>query len=515
LDGVLASEGSSGLAPVFDAAREWVGTRGAGRRELVVITDNQAAAWDWPAEGFFRRAWNRSDVGLVVLSPDNARPANASVAAVEWSARAVREGGLLEGVVKLANHGEEEVSDLLECRMAGETVFRKSLVLPAGGSLEVPVTLSVPVVEGPVLAGELSLAGDALVCDDRWHFALPIRRTSRAVVVERKGGAVGGMNASFFLTRALAAGGAGKAEVIDPEVWRGQETDGIDSVWFPGGSVLDGPGWAKALAFAVQGGTMVIAGDRQPDPLPQDWPVTAGELASLPSGRVATRILAPSHPLFDGLWNERTHFPPLPQRTARKSVPVAGGKVLATLAGGFPLLVEFPRGKGRVIWLNASADRSWGDLPLSPVYVALVQQIARLRELSLQAATERWVGESWPGLSEEVAWSGASESSRLVHSGVFDAVSRDGEVLWRCVGNVRRAESDLRPVDAEQLQKMLPGRVVSGTRGLRQWRDEVRREVPVWPWLLAAAGVVYLAEGWLGAAAAKRREIGGGRGALP
>ena len=41
----------------------------------------------------------------------------------------------------------------------------------------------------------------------------------------------------------------------------------------------------------------------------------------------------------------------------------------ATLAGELPLLVELPRGKGRVLWLNVSADRSWGDLPLSPVFV--------------------------------------------------------------------------------------------------------------------------------------------------
>ncbi len=71
LDALTVSEGSSGLAPVFNAAREWAETRGVGRKELVVITDNQAAAWDWPAEGFFRRAWSRGGTGLVVLAPDS------------------------------------------------------------------------------------------------------------------------------------------------------------------------------------------------------------------------------------------------------------------------------------------------------------------------------------------------------------------------------------------------------------------------------------------------------------
>ena len=65
LDALGVSEGSAGLAPVFHAAREWADTRGPGRKELLVITDNQPAAWDWPAEGFFRRTWPRGGVGLV------------------------------------------------------------------------------------------------------------------------------------------------------------------------------------------------------------------------------------------------------------------------------------------------------------------------------------------------------------------------------------------------------------------------------------------------------------------
>jgi hypothetical protein len=72
--------------------------------------------------------------------------------------------------------------------------------------------------------------------------------------------------------------------------------------------------------------------------------------------------------------------------------------------------------------------------------------------------------------------------------------------------NVRRAESDLRARDAAQLQTMLPGRVVAGTQGVREWRAAMSREVPLWPWLLAAAALVFLIEGRVSAVAAKRRE---------
>jgi hypothetical protein len=235
---------------------------------------------------------------------------------------------------------------------------------------------------------------------------------------------------------------------------------------------------------------------------------------------MATRLLAADHPLFDGVWDARTPFPPLPQRIARGCVPAAGARLLATVAGGFPLLVEFPRGKGRVLWLNASADRSWGDFPLSPAYVALVQQMARARELALQVSTTCQVGETWPDLamsSIAASWPAAENggpSRRALRGGLFDAVSEDGKTLWRCAVNVRRAESDLRPVDAGKLAAMLPGKVVSGEKGIREWRGEIRRDVPLWPWLLAAAALVFLTEGWLSARAAKQREHAGGA-ALP
>jgi len=520
LDAVTASDGSSGLAPVFNAAREWAEARSIGRKELVVITDHQPAAWDWPAEGFFRNSWDRGGVGLVVLAPDTVQAANVDVESVVWDARTVREGALLSGVVKVVNHGDARVNDLLECRVGGKTIFRKPLEIQPGGSVDVPLSLAVPAVDGPVFTGEVALAGDALACDDKWNFALPVRHPINALVVEHEAGIGGGMKPAFFLTKAIAAGGAGKATAIESDAWVKQSTDGIDSLWFTGESLTNKTAWEKAMEFANAGGTVVVTGDSQPETLPADWPVTMGEETPLPAGRMATRLLATDHILFDGVWSEQTPFPPLPQRIVRSCVPANSGKLLATLAGGYPLLVEAPRGKGRVFWLNASVDRTWGDLPLSPAFVALVQQMARAKELALQTTTTCWVGEAWPDVSKfsiAASWpkgESGEPAVRALKAGVFDAISEDGKTLWRCAVSVRRAESDLRPVEAAKLQAMLPGKVAVGQQGIREWRDAIRREVPLWPWILAAAALVFLAEGWMSARAAKQRVVSAG-GGLP
>ena len=99
LDAVTASDGSSSLAPVFNAAREWADTRSAGRKELVVITDNQPAAWDWPADGFFRRSWDRGGVELGGAGP-GFRDAPSNVACgdrSEWDQPAGARGRLAHG----------------------------------------------------------------------------------------------------------------------------------------------------------------------------------------------------------------------------------------------------------------------------------------------------------------------------------------------------------------------------------------------------------------------------------
>ncbi|MCU0780160.1 MAG: VWA domain-containing protein [Akkermansiaceae bacterium] len=503
LDALEPSEGACGLASVFAAAAEWARSGGLGRKEIVLITDNQPAAWDWPAADFFKNAWPRGLASLVVLAPDELAPDNLSIASVKWHQTAVREGELLSGVAKVANHGGTAATDLVECRVGGRVLARVPVEVPAEGTLEVPLAVAAPQADGPVLAGEVALAGDALGVDDRFFFALPARRPGRSLVVEPAGEVGGAMRAGFFLVRALAAGGAGTAAAIPHEEWPARPVAEVDAVWFTGAAVTGPAEWDKALAFADGGGTVVVTATNQPEPLPSGWPVTVGPERTLPATRIATRLLAPAHPLFAGLWSERVPFPPLSQRVARECQPAAGARVLATLAGELPLLVEWPRGRGRVLWVNASADRAWGDLPLSPVFVPLMQQLARAGDLQRNTAATAWVGEAFPPLTNlpDAAW----PAPRVTASGLHDATTAAGDTVWRCAANTRREESDLRPVPAEVLAGMLPGRLVAGTEGVRAWREETRREVPVWPWLLGAAAVVFALEGWLSARAGQRR----------
>ena len=102
-----------------------------------------------------------------------------------------------------------------------------------------------------------------------------------------------------------------------------------------------------------------------------------------------------------------------------------------------------------------------------------------------------------------LVWNGGE--GRITHAGLHEGRVPGNDRVWRCAANVPRAESDLRPVEAAMLGKMLPGQLGTGAEGLRAWRDEMGREVPLWPWLLGAAALVFVTEGWWAARSGSRR----------
>ena len=504
LDKAEAGDGTASLAPAFAAAREWASQPGRGRKELIVLTDNGAAAWNWPAERYFRDEWDRGALSLVVLQPDLAAISNLALQEVTWDTGEARPERNVGGVARLANLAEAGADDLLEVRLGDTVVFRKAVTLPPGGTVDVPVRFGAPAGGGQMMAGEVALAGDGYAADDRWWFALPLRQPVPVLLLDAEPAYPGALRGSHFLARALAAGRGATVEVVAPGEWPERTLNGVAAVFATGRGLADEASWTKLREFAEAGGTVVLFGDGDDRGGWGGWPVAAGDEYPFPAGRIATKLLEPDHALFAGVWGEKLPFPPLSQRTARRCAAAGGAKVLATMAGELPLLVEQRAGKGRVYWLNASADRSWGDLPLSAAWVPLVQQLARAGEGVPGGGATRWVGDAWPGVGVDgVVWAGGE--GRITRAGLHAGQVPGGARSWKCAANVPRAESELRPADSAVLGRILPGRTGSGAEGMRAWRDEMGREVPLWPWLLGGAALVFVAEGWWGARSGSKR----------
>ena len=518
LSAVKQSHAHTSLAAVFAAARVWAAEETLGAPEMVLFTDNQAAVWDWDAKGFFASIWPVEQVKVTVIQPDDTRPANLAVQPVLWSSSLAKPGHTLRGVVKITNHADQAASDVLEIFANGKPQARETLQIESGGSIEIPLQLPIALDSSTIFSGSLSLSGDTYAADDTWHFAIPVQRTVRARILENTSNLPGRLRPSYYLERALAAGHAATTEVLDARDWAAAPLDGVDTLFVCGEAIRDSQSWEKAASFTHNGGTTVVFADTKQPNAPDWWPITEASQHPLPAGRIATRLLDPTHPLFAGLWHEQAPFPPLIQGTAWHGNLEPGARVLATLAGDLPFLVDYPMGRGHLMWINTSADRAWGDFVLTPVYLALMHQMARLGDLLARAPTQRIVGEIWPELAppsvlwSNTPWEGAQNpamADKTDSPGIFQArnaqLKEPAEPRWVCAVNVHRAESDLRPVERAAIAALLPASAQILSEVPADWQDSGLRQIPLWPILLLLTALAFLAESRLSARAARSR----------
>jgi hypothetical protein len=255
----------------------------------------------------------------------------------------------------------------------------------------------------------------------------------------------------------------------------------------------------------------------------------AGAVRNLPAGRLASHIEDPTDPLFANTWGETVPFPALPQKKIADWKVNHDGRVLITFGGNIPFLISGARGAGKVFIVNASADRTWGDFPLSPAFLPLIQQMIRISAEQSGKQPNLTVGDSVPagpglprdqalqvkypdGSSHEIpAGEKSSLLERAEESGFYELRSAREGLLDELAVNVNHHESNLRPMEPEALAKIVPNEIVTGLDSLKVWLVSSRGLFPLWPWLLLLALAVFAAEGILANRMARDRAQGDAR----
>lgn len=516
-----------------------------GERQIFLFSDSQKTAWRPvfanPA-AVFDTAWKQAQPQLVVVRPDDARPANAAVKSLRLQTPCLTPGSPLRGAATVENFGSSPLHDLLTFSINGQRVAQRPADVPPGASVEISFEGEAPAVPGRWAQGSAALSGDALALDDTFPLAVPVVQTPRVAVVE--GAAIGpeSLRPGYFLRKALAAGAEPPIQVRTLTAAQLDETglETLTAVFLANPGKLSDRSAARLERFLAGGGTVaVFPGDQTPlgEAAPY-LPGTPSALRSLPAGRQPVRILEPSHPLFAGAWDSGVPFPALPQQRIFDWKPAADARPLLALgtaegvAGGLPLVLYAERGPGRLIAVNASADRSWGDLPLSPAFVPLVQQIARFSAIPGAAPYQLAVGDPIPlspalprGVPVRITEPGgaartrtfrASDDARTLlveragRSGFYRAEADNGSSLLYAV-HASRDESAFQATDADALEKETGAVQIAGREALAQWLAKNQGLVPLWPLLLMLAGAVFVLEAVLSNVLARRRAQGEGK----
>jgi len=520
-----------------------------GIRQIFLFTDNQESGWQTtfsnPA-AVFDTAWKQADPQFVIVRPDELTALNACVKQIQLQSPSLSPGSTLRGVATVENLSTAPLHDLLAISIGTERVAQRSADVPPGASVEIPFEFQAPFVEGRWARGTASLSGDNLPADDTYYFTLPVYRSPRVTLVEGTSLGPERLRPGFFLRKALAAGSENAIQVRAITTQQLDET-GLESetaVFLTDPGKLSDRSVARLERFLQGGGAVVLFPGDQTRFSDYDnapfYPAKPIASRNLSAGRQPVHIVDPAHPLFADAWDTGTPFPALPQQRLLDWTLNTNARTLLTLgsaegiAGGLPFLIHGERGAGRVIIVNASADRTWGDFPLSPAFVPLVQQIARYSSSQGGHASRLSVGEPAPfpptlprDKALTITQPDGSTRSRMLRTGPdANAILLDrtetagfyqataGEESVTFAVNSDRIESNLHPLESSALDKLATNTQLAGRDALSQWLAKSKGVVPLWPLLLLLAFVVFAAEGVLSNVLARRRAQGDGKAIL-
>ncbi len=528
INAIQPTELRTDLGAGLREARQALAKSTRGERQIFLFTDSQESGWQFDHAAIFNDQWKETAAKLIVAQPDKVNPVNVAVTAVRFDTPFAATGSLVRGVATLENSSDAARLDVLEVRAGKEKVGQRPVEIAAHSSQEITFDFTVPALAERWLQGTVQLGGDNLSSDDRRHFLLGVFQPPRVLIVEQGTGPEK-TRPGFFLRKALAAGArSAPIQTCTPNELDDLAVDAFSAVFLAGVPQVSDRSSVRLERYLQSGGTVVLFPGDQTDAANLErltWlPAKPGPARQLPLGRLVVRALEPQHPLFTNSWDANTPFPALPQRKIWDWKPTADGRVLLSIGEGLPFIIFGQVGPGRMIIVNASPDRAWGDFPLTTAFLPLVQQIARLSVARTGRESNPVVGDTVPvpptvpreqaltlktprGDTQPVA-SGAPLLERAESPGFYEVNSGAEGLVHQFAVNVDGREGVLTPISNEALTKIVAHDHVGDLEELLRWIDDAQGQSKLWPILLLAALGVYGLESVYSNLLARRRAQG-------
>ncbi len=366
----------------------------AGPRRLIVLTDGQRTAWEdgLAAPDRLASALPR-DVEVTVIAPEEAAPANVSLAAPRWTPARPSAGRPARLSVELTNRSGADQTRTVRGVVGGQTASFAPVRILAGQTMVLTADIT-PAAAGPLTA-QLTMDADAYAPDDTVYAAATVSTAPGVLVIttddpDRPG------SAPYFITRAIAPAGGSAGDAFRLRTVRpGDATPGVLAdaetiVLCETGPVSEET--ARALRDWTESGGLLIAFlDRQGSAAAVAalertagaegfWPWMPGSpvdaAGSQRGGAFITRAAA-RHPVMEALgqrWRstlERVWFGVI----ARPAHEVDPAGILLWFEDGSPALGVQRAGRGTAVLAGFSLDASVSDFGRYGVFVALIHEV--------------------------------------------------------------------------------------------------------------------------------------------
>ena len=371
--------------------KELVDDMEAPEKEVYFITDVQERDWR-PSSARFQEALAdlRSDAE-VFLVPVPGEPANLAVTELDLVSGVLRKGTTARYQATVKNCGTAPVANVeVQCRVEGVQIDRKTIPVIAAGASET-VSLFVPFHNAGATRITAEISGDLLPTDNVRRVVAVVRDRVSVLCVDGSNGDAGRLIVSALLARSDGAQDEDYVvrsipwlslpieplEEVDvliladvPEITEHQVEQlsnyvrqGNGLVWFAGKNVKAAV-WNERTA---SGPNPLLPAKLGP---PVDTHTKLGAGQPLDPTMPDHSVCLPLRSLPEDLFSE-THF-----LTRLNVEPAASSFPILSLAGsGAPILLEHSLGRGHVFQFTTSADTSWNNMALTPLFPMLMQQI--------------------------------------------------------------------------------------------------------------------------------------------
>ncbi len=509
--------GATRYGPALKLAGSLASESSLPQRQVILISDFQRVGWQG-AEGVRLP----DGVQLIAKSIADGETTNLSVTPVSLQRASFSEQDRVTVTGGITNHGKAAASNVeVTLEIDGRAVQTEHLSVEPNSSASVTFAPFTPAAKNT--RGTVRIGTDRLPLDNQFNFTVSPKEPLRIIIAERPGAP---RDVSLYLSRALALGESPPFDISTKSI------DAISTDDLQRTSVVilnDAP---VAQLTAERLGTFVARGGGLLEALGSHatWPAATGVadvLAAVPgqpidrtSGQAARLgALEYGNKIFEPFRAPRSgDFSGARFYSYRAVTPAKDGQIIARFDDGAAALVERRVGNGRVLVWTSSLDLQGNDLPLKAVFLPFVHRMVT----TLASYTERpsWltVGDVLePGRTAPVPGAPRQIQPRVVLTPSGERVTLDGEgpdVLelteqgfyevraqgrdaappMTVASNIDLSESDLTPMDPEELTAGVMGRVggavTAGTNVVATDQEQERNQ-RVW-WYLLFAGVVIL-----------------------
>jgi hypothetical protein len=479
------------------------------QREGILISDFQRVGWTGAEDVHFAE-----NMRLTPVSVRSDKINNIAVPSVTFGRASFSGQERITVTAGVSNKGTDAATNIpVTLELDGRQMETLPTTAAANASSSVAFaqfTLAEPAVRGAVKAGS-----DPMPADNTFNFVLTPSTSVPVLIIDSGERA----DSNFFLSKALSIGNTPVFQVeVVPAARVSASTLDKRAVVILNDTVLP-PGVAGGVLkrFVERGGGLLIAfGART------TWPSTEADLlpgrlgpvVDPPEARGVKLVPDYSHSVFEVFKAPRSgDFTAIRILRYRGLESGPEDRVLARYDDGGVAAAEKRIGTGRVIAFSTSLDDSWNNFGRRPVYLPFVHQMVKYLARYEQPSSWYTVGQVvdlsnlLKNRAERVVVTPSGERLNIAatepglvelnEQGIYEIRTGSGSSRPdRIAVNLDPSESDLTPLDPQELVAAVTGRAVQTTAStvepVQLTPEEAEKRQGLW-WYLLVAGLMLLA----------------------